>query len=54
MITIADVDAAPEAILRIWWGANLHPGSREGDEVDERLAVRAEALGLVDSQGKLK
>lgn len=54
VILIADVDAAPEAVLRAWWGADLHPGRREGDEVDERLAIRCEALGMVDANGKWK
>jgi hypothetical protein len=54
MISIPDVDAAPASVLRVWWAADLHPGRREGDEVDERLAIRCEALGLVTMEGKLK
>jgi len=53
MILIPDIDAAPESVLAIWWRSLPAPQNDEEKDVVERLAIRCEALGMVDASGKL-
>jgi hypothetical protein len=48
MLTVADINSAPETILRVWYRDGL---LLESEAVRERMCMRVEALGLVRNEG---